>query len=312
MKITSLMILSTVLNYEKIFFEERCFINLIKQFVGSSDTTLFVSTEANIQWNIVRLFSEKELVFLRSDYSKSLKNQEYLVTNLVYVVEFSSFDEIRNISHKLKKHTFWNFKSKFVLIYFGKKEEKHIIKQWIQDMWSFSVYDTIFLTFSSPTPKLYMWYPYSSTFVEKNFCRMTQEFKKNLAITQVPKIFIPNPLKVRMVVRPPYVINKNSGSDIVMTKEIAKILHTELVLSHSDIPLDFGYRQPNGTITGAFGAVYYHKADLAIGGFLINQDRYRLLDISCSYYTDRRYWCVSRATKIPSWKQVFITMNLET
>ncbi|KAJ3663260.1 hypothetical protein Zmor_007563 [Zophobas morio] len=176
-------------------------------------------------------------------------------------------------------------------------------------MWSFSLYDTIFVTLK---PKFYLWYPYSSTFVEKNFCRMTKKFTKNLTIAQIPKILIPKPLKVRMVIRPPYVINKNSGSDIEMVKEIAKILKTELVLSHSDKPLDFGYLQPNGTPTGAFGAAYYHKADLVIGAFLVNQDRYRLLDISCSYYSEQRHWCVPRATKIPSWKQVFVTMKLET
>ena len=125
-------------------------------------------------------------------------------------------------------------------------------------------------------------------------------------------MFIPNPLKVRVVLHPPSVITKDSGSDIQLIKELAKILQTELELSHSDNPLGFGYLQPNGTITGAFGAVYYQKVDLAIGTLLLNQDRYRLLDTSFTYHNERWYWCVPRATKMPSWKQVFVAMKLET
>ena len=199
-----------------------------------------------------------------------------------------------------------------MLIYIGTKikEQKHTFQKWFQDIWSFSVYDVIFLSFSTPTPKLYMWYPYSATLVAKNFCWTRQEFHKNLRITQVPKIFIPNPLKVRIVLNPPSVINTDRGRDVQIIKEIAKILQTELVFSHSDKPLDFGRLLPNGT--GALAAAYHHETDLIIGGFMLNKDRYTLLDTSYSYYSERWYWCVPRAAKVSSWKHVFITMKLET
>ncbi|KAJ3663256.1 hypothetical protein Zmor_007559 [Zophobas morio] len=172
------------------------------------------------------------------------------------------------------------------------------------------MYDTIFLKFDNPTLKIYLWYPYSPTLIEKD-CHTVEQLTNNLTITQVPKILIPNPLKVEVVLNPPTVIDKNSGSDIQVVKEIARILQTELIVSHSDKPFDFGYIHPNGTITGMFGAVYYQKTDLAIG-WLLNLIRYQLLDVSYTYRIERFDWCVPQARKVPSWKQVFITMKIET
>ncbi|KAJ3663258.1 hypothetical protein Zmor_007561 [Zophobas morio] len=170
----------------------------------------------------------------------------------------------------------------------------------------------MFLTLNTTPPKLYIWYPYSSILIEKNSCSTIEELNKKLNVTQIPKTLIPNPLNVRIVVNPPSIISINSGSDIQIVKEIAKIFQTELLLSENDKPLDFGYVQPNGTITGAFGAVYYQEVDLAAGALLLNADRFKLVDVSYHYHNERWYWCVPRASKIPSWKQVFVTMKLQT
>ncbi|KAJ3663257.1 hypothetical protein Zmor_007560 [Zophobas morio] len=312
MNLTSLLILSRVLNYEKIWSKDHCFLNLINHF-SNFGSTLCTHSKSDVEW-IRASFFEGELTFLTSDYAKSLKNEEFvIINNVIYVIEFCVLEEIHSAVEKLKRHKFWNFKSKFLLVYLGtklKKKAKFVVKGWFQHIWTLSVYDIVFFTFGTSTT--YFWYPYSSTLLEKNSCWIRNEFTKTITVNQVPKLLIPNPLRVQVVFYKPYVISKKSGRDIRIVTELAKILQTELLVTHSDQPFDFGYLLPNGTITGMFGSVYYQKADLAIGSFILNLDRYRFIDTSYSYYNEHFYWCVPRATKLSPWKEVFAAMNLET
>ncbi|KAH0809587.1 hypothetical protein GEV33_013204 [Tenebrio molitor] len=212
----------------------------------------------------------------------------------------------------MKTKKFWNLRSKFLLIFYGAQTED-AVEEIFKFSWQSNIYDLMLVLFrNSQTPNIFLWYPYFPTITKIDSCEFFKPLQKKLSLTEVPKMLIPRPLKVEVVIFPPYVISHDSGSDIRIVKELAAAMGTQASVNHSDIPFNFGIVLPNKTVSGMFGAAYYERVDMAIGGFILQPDKYALLDASYPYHNEFYYWCVPRAHKLPSWKQVFDTMNLET
>jgi hypothetical protein len=289
---------------------EQCLIEAINYFTNFGETLIVPTSSNNL--NLKKLSAFNKLMVLCTDHVE-IRNENVLkIQRDVYIIEFGTYQELQTILNNMKIKKFWNLRSKFLLIFYGAQTED-AVEQIFKFSWQSNIYDLMLVLFrNSQTPNIFLWYPYFPTITKIDSCEFFKPLQKKLSLTEVPKMLIPRPLKVEVVIFPPYVISHDSGSDIRIVKELAAAMGTQASVNHSDIPFNFGIVLPDKTVSGMFGAAYYERVDMAIGGFILQPDKYALLDASYPYHNEFYYWCVPRAHKLPSWKQVFDTMNLET
>ncbi|KAJ3641584.1 hypothetical protein Zmor_028086 [Zophobas morio] len=287
-------------------FNPQCLVKVIDRFAQSGTIVLLNAKSTLWNWNWKKICLEQKFVFLTSKSFKFTNHDLLTFAKEVYIFEFRTLKELQAAVNELRNLKFWNARSKFLLLYLEDGAD-FAIERFFKLLWSSYIYDVVVVTVS----KLYIWHPYLSSLTVRNICSKTT-FNKTLTISEVPRVLVPHPLKVEVVVFPPYVITNDAGGDIAIVKELAQIMKTDLFVNHSETPFDFGVVLENGTVSGMFGAAYYHKSDMSIGGFILDPDRYTLLDASYTYHNEFYYWCVPRARKLPSWKQVFETMTLDT
>jgi hypothetical protein len=289
---------------------EQCLIEAINYFTNFGETLIVPTSSNNL--NLKKLSAFNKLMVLCTDHVE-IRNENVLkIQRDVYIIEFGTYQELQTILNNMKIKKFWNLRSKFLLIFYGAQTED-TVEEIFKFSWQSHIYDLMLVLFrNSQTPNIFLWYPYFPTITKIDSCEFFKPLQKKLSLTEVPKMLIPRPLKVEVVIFPPYVISHDSGSDIRIVKELAAAMGTQASVNHSDIPFNFGIVLPDKTVSGMFGAAYYERVDMAIGGFILQPDKYALLDASYPYHNEFYYWCVPRAHKLPSWKQVFDTMNLET
>lgn len=285
----------------------NCLNNVIENFAEFGETVI-----QNFSPNFGTLFPKNNVLFVSLNYLK-LENSDLVKTGKqIFVLEIKSVEEIKTVFSKLKTLKFWNSRSKFLILIPERSVNKP--EQIFQLLWSFNVYKIIIFVNRHDSPVIFFWYPYYSNLTKISNCRIPQNLSKKhtFKIGQVPSVFTPKPLKTQIVIFPPYVLSPNTGSDISIIAELSKILKCEYLTSRSRIPYDFGTSFPNKTVTGMVAEVYHQRVDLAIGGFILQPDRFELLDSSYPYFNEVYFWCVPKSRKTTSWREIFTTLRPET
>lgn len=63
--------------------------------------------------------------------------------------------------------------------------------------------------------------------------------------------------------------------------------------------MKFGFRNPNGTLTGALKTIQTHKSDIALSGYFIKDYETRDIELSAPIYSDELCIIVEKAGRIP-------------
>nr|XP_015840281.1 PREDICTED: uncharacterized protein LOC107399113 [Tribolium castaneum] len=275
--------------------KSKNFNHLVEKFTEFGNTVI-VDIDQNFANPIETIFTNPDLVFVtinKPNLQHTLKNP-----NQVFVLGVTSLEELQKKITKLKLLQFWNSRAKFLIVTL----ETLPLEEVFQKLWSFNIYKIVVYV----EEKTYLWYPYHGSLT------IGTPFGGGAFTGTPPRAFTPNPLKVQVVVFVPYVLDPSHGSDISIIQHLGEILQTGVVITHSETPYDFGTSYPNNTVTGMVSEVYHQRVDLALGGFILQPDRFALLDSSYPYSNEVYSWCVPQAGRSISWRQVVVALRPQT
>jgi hypothetical protein len=312
MKITVVVVLAVGLfhiHYAKLTIEEKisfddCLMDAVHNFTDFGETIVIHCSSNYCGTYFDKLFTQIKLLSLSPNGVVNMGRE-------VHIVELDTYQDTKAILTKLKPLTSWNPNAQFVVVFHDKMVSK-AIETIFEMLWSLNIYNAVVYSFKEGR-SIYFWYPYFKNVTVMGSCEVGPDIKaRKPSFGDIPKVLIPNPLKVEIVIHPPYITSKSEGLDIQIVKEFARIFNTELLISHSAKPYDYGMIFFNGTATGMSGEVFHKRVDMGVGSFILQPERFEYLDSSYPYYNEMYYWCVPRARRIISWRQVFATLQWQT
>ncbi|XP_069685966.1 probable glutamate receptor [Periplaneta americana] len=251
-----------------------------------------------------------------------------------YILLQQSGSVAQNLRHQIAtlKDTFgWNPRSNFVIVIQTQKPKKlkQLLKEIVRQLWLSNIVNFVILISNSTHPVVtaYSWFPYNPTvlcggvktpvFLDK--CIKDSEgnayFLNNASLfpPKVPQDLHGCTITVSTFELEPTVMRHainnegyargwmyEDGLELRLLKVLLEKINMSAVFRQA-IPNPWGKIFKNGTWTGILGEVQRRESDVAFGGVIIDEWRWKAVDMTIPYIWDSMKWHVPCAKPMLRW-----------
>lgn len=254
----------------------------------------------------------KDTVSYKYNYSSIYRHRQRVVSSFYYDDHIIIAREgyiLNQFLHENSRNVIPNNRANYLFLLTYKKPSHCFtdIQSLMRLLWEkFQVSNMVFLTYNNRKNYVHIYLPFEQSFQSLTLSEFRSQKFTNKPITKLNG----HVLKISMFVRNPTAVRTNeskafSGVDGNLLVELSKTMNFTADISHSPDHFFYGQTLPNGSATGALGAVINRDVDLATNGRFIVAQVYDCVEFTVPYDNDKICVIAPKSEEIPHWAEIF-------